>query len=344
MKNIEEIISILQNSTEYKGIIKEHEPLAPKSTFKVGGTARLFLSPDNISSFSCAYSLLQKNNLKHFILGGGSNIVFPDDEYNGTILSTAQLNNVRILEKQESEQLITNLKSNCPELSQKINANSIFVECLSGTPMATFVSFCSKHNLSGSEQFAGLPGSVGGALYMNARCFEKSISDLIVATTHISYDNSEIHTDESLFISAQWDYKKSPFQTAQTQNPKIVTSGIFLLEQKSIGDHSLIESECKKYIAERVDKGHFKYPSAGSVFKNNRSFGAPSGKIIDDCGLKGTAIGGAQIAPFHGNFIINTGNATASDIKQLVLLCQKEVKRKFNFSLENEIIFVDNQL
>lgn len=340
--NIEEIINLLQNSSDFSGIINEHEPLAQKSTFKVGGTARFFLSPSDISSFNYAYNLLKQNNIKHFILGGGSNIVFPDSEYQGVILSTSNLNSITILDKEQTHILKAELSSSIPELSQKINENTVFVKCLCGTPTATFVSFCTKNNLSGAEQFAGLPGSIGGALYMNARCFDKSISDITVATTHLTYSESQISEKELLFSPSQWDYKKSPFQKTKQEADKIVLNGIFFLTQKTSEQHSQIESDCKKFISERVDKGHFKFPSAGSVFKNNREFGKPSGKIIDECGLKGTQIGGAQIAPFHGNFIININHATASDIKKLVELCQKEVENKFNFKLQNEIIFVDN--
>ena len=149
--------------------------------------------------------------------------------------------------------------------------------------------------------------------------------------------------EELMFNSTDWDYKKSPFQeNSVSQTPhRYITQVTFRLTPATGPDaHERIAADCKKYIAERVDKGHFKYPSAGSVFKNNHAFGAPSGKLIDDCGLKGLASGGAQIAPFHGNFIINTGNATAEDIKALVKAAQKTVKEKFGFELEPEIIFV----
>ena len=101
-----------------------------------------------------------------------------------------------------------------------------------------------------------------------------------------------------------------------------------------------LEKECRKYIDDRESKGHFKFPSAGSVFKNNRDFGQPSGKLIDDAGLKGTEFGGAQIAPWHGNFIINKGNARASDIEELVRLAKSRVREKTGFNLECEIIFL----
>ena len=206
--------------------------------------------------------------------------------------------------------------------------------------MAAFVDFCTKKNLSGAEQFAGLPGTVGGAVYMNARCFDRSISDILYSTKYIEYIKDKAKMFDLPFSASDWDYKKSPFQATQDKAQRYITQATFRLTPAGASAHDRISADCKKYIAERVDKGHFKYPSAGSVFKNNHAFGAPSGKLIDDCGLKGLTCGGAQIAPFHGNFIINTGSATAADIHSLVEQVQKAVFEKFGFKLEPEIIFI----
>jgi UDP-N-acetylmuramate dehydrogenase len=222
--------------------------------------------------------------------------------------------------------------------------------------MQAFVNFCTNHNLSGAQEFAGLPGTIGGAVYMNARCFDKSISDILYQTEQIeivSKINTKVTTTN--FAPSQWDYKKSPFQPNQesdnSQEPTIpkynfsehkvfVSSATFKLTRKSLEEKSQIQEECKKYINERKNKGHFNFPSAGSVFKNNHAFGAPSGKIIQDAELLGYTIGGAQVATFHGNIIINKENATATQIKELVQHVQKVVKEKFGFSLEPEIIFL----
>ena len=180
---------------------------------------------------------------------------------------------------------------------------------------------------------------------MNARCFDRSVSDLLYSTTHIEFTGSKSKLVELPFNASDWDYKKSPFQ-AHTEaddsqiTQRYITQVTFRLTPAGAAAHDRITADCKKYIAERVDKGHFKYPSAGSVFKNNHAFGAPSGRLIDECGLKGLTIGGAQIAPFHGNFIINTGSATSADIRALVEAAQKAVHEKFGFDLEPEIIFV----
>ncbi len=302
----------------------ENEALAPKSTFKVGGRARLFITPQTQEQLEAAISALRSAELPYFVTGGASNVVYPDGIYEGAIIST-----------QDIKEIIFDPDERAPE-----NPDSVLVSCQCGLPMAAFVDFCSRKNLSGAEQFAGLPGTVGGAVYMNARCFDRSISDILFSTQHIEYEGEKARTLELAFNPADWDYKKSPFQATKDRPQRYITQATFRLTAAGEEAHDKIAADCKKYIAERVDKGHFKYPSAGSVFKNNHAFGSPSGKLIDDCGLKGLTIGGAQIAPFHGNFIINTGNATATDIRALVQAAQKAVHDKFGFDLEPEVIFI----
>ena len=300
----------------------ENEALAPKSTFKVGGKARLFITPQTPEQLESTISAVRSAELPYFVTGGASNVVYPDGTYEGAIISTQAIKEI-IYDPDEKA-------PDCPD--------SALVTCQCGLPMAAFVDFCTRKNLTGAEQFAGLPGTVGGAVYMNARCFDRSISDLLYSTKHLEFNDNKAKLIELPFNSSDWDYKKSPFQ--QTEPRRYITEVTFRLTSAGASAHDRITADCKKYIAERVNKGHFKYPSAGSVFKNNHNFGAPSGKLIDDCGLKGLKVGGAQIAPFHGNFIINTGNASAADIKSLVEQAQKAVSEKFGFQLETEIIFI----
>ena len=324
------LIETLQNYEAFLGKISENENLAPKTTFKIGGKARLYIEPENFYSFQIALRQIIKQKIKFFILGGGSNVVFPDTDLDYIVLSTRAFSNVDRLKHDE-----------LPLDFEKITLakDQVLITCFSGTPVATLVNYCTEHSISGVEQFAGLPGSVGGAVYMNARCFDKSISDIIYYTTYMDLSDEKITLHHDLFNKDEWDYKKSPFQN---QN-KFITTATFLLTQKSEKERPHIESECKKYIAERVSKGHFKYPSAGSVFKNNRAFKKPSGQIIDEAGLRGYTIGGAKIADFHGNFIVNVNNAKAQDVFDLVKYVQKEVKNKYDFLLEPEIIFVDKK-
>lgn len=331
MADYETIIQILKNHDAFKGDILTDEPLAPKTTFKVGGPADLFIAPQNYYSFQIAIDALLQNNVRFFIMGGGSNVVFADEGFRGAVVSTSNFNDVSYYPP-------SNISPKFGKI--KLQKNQTLVTCFCGTPMASLVKFCTENSISGLEQFAGLPGSTGGAVYMNARCFDKSISDVLfsVSTMEIDRTAKKITLNQELFNPNAWAYKKSPYQDGN----RFITTATFLLTQKNASTQPEIQEECKKYIAERVSKGHFKFPSAGSVFKNNHDFGKPSGMIIDEAGLRGYTIGGAKIADFHGNFIINAGNAKAAEIKQLVLYVQQKVYEKFGFSLEPEIIFVEN--
>ena len=331
MNDYGKIIEILKNHDAFIGEVLTDEPLAPRTTFKVGGKADLFIAPENYYSFQIALDALLKNNIRYFIMGGGSNLVFADEGFKGAIISTCKFNDTAYFPP-------SNISPEFGKITLK--KNEVLITCFSGTPMAAFVNFCTQNNISGTEQFAGLPGTVGGAVFMNARCFDKSISDIIFSVSYMTIDTNEgqIKLHQERFNPCEWSYKKSPYQDGN----KFITTATFLLTQKNASEQEQIQQECKKYIAERVEKGHFKFPSAGSVFKNNHAFGKPSGQIIDEAGLRGTTCGGAKVADFHGNFIINTGNATSKDIKTLVQLVQSKVIEKFGFSLETEIIFVEN--
>lgn len=327
MEDFSNLVSYLQNHDNFKGSISENEPLAPKSTFKIGGKARVFVAPTDYYSFQLTLRRILSDGFKFYIIGGASNLVFPDDDFDGIILSTHNFNDATILSH-----------GDLPEDFEKpeLGRDDVLVTCFSGTPMATFVNFCTKNDLTGAEQFAGLPGTVGGAAFMNARCFEKSISDILFYYTWMDYSDPNIPLHYEQMNLSDWDYKKSPFQKTK----RFITTVTFLLKRLHGDAKMQIAKDCRKYTIQRLEKGHFKYPSAGSVFKNNHAFGAPSGKLIDECGLKGTQIGGAQIAPFHGNFIINVNQAKAKDVKELVKLSQDKVKKQFGFVLEPEIIFL----
>jgi UDP-N-acetylmuramate dehydrogenase len=164
---------------------------------------------------------------------------------------------------------------------------------------------------------------------MNARCYEKSVS-AVLAETQILDENFQ--TVIVPFCEKDFAYKKSPFQNRDV----LILSAVFRVSPRDAPD---IQNEMSKYKQDREEKGHYRYPSAGSVFKNNQAFGAPSGKIIADLGLRGLCRGPAQVAPWHGNFIINTGGASSSDIRLLVDEVARRVKQETGFDLEPEIIF-----
>jgi UDP-N-acetylmuramate dehydrogenase len=165
---------------------------------------------------------------------------------------------------------------------------------------------------------------------MNARCYEKSVSDVLVETEILDEDGRRLWLP---FKAEDFGYKQSPFQKRKV----LILGARFALNRRDVTE---IRREMAGHRQDREQKGHYKAPSAGSAFKNNRDFGAPTGKIIDELGLRGLSAGGAQIAPWHGNIIINTGNATAADIRTLVNIIQEKVKKARGFDLEPEILFI----
>ncbi|MCK9168801.1 MAG: UDP-N-acetylmuramate dehydrogenase [Treponema sp.] len=316
MTSIRETAEKFNICGSFKGIIRFSEQMSLHTTFKVGGPAPLYIKPSDVSSLIFALTILKNDRIPWFILGCGSNIVVSDKGFEGAVISMEDINS--------------------------ISAEKGFVRCGAGSTMSSVVNFCTDHVLSGLETFAGLPGTAGGALYMNARCFSVSVSDILVSAEYIEPDS--LKQKSYSFSGTDWEYKKSPFQSTG----RIITSVVFKTTQLSEIVKNEIETKCRMYIDERIKKGHFRYPSAGSVFRNNHAFGKPAGKIIDEAGLCGYQIGGAQIAPWHGNFIINKDNATEADIRALVDYTITIVKSKTGFTLEPEIIFCgssdENQL
>jgi UDP-N-acetylmuramate dehydrogenase len=235
-------------------------------------------------------------------LGGGTNLLVSDKGVRGVVLDLSML--------------------------AGMHAEGTLVTAQGGTPVSDLSRFARERGLTGLEFAYALPGTVGGAVWMNARCYEREVSDALEFVDYIDEDLVEhrLGMDRS-----QWDYKRSPFQRMRAV---ILRAGFRLAP----GDPSRIQAEMDAHHDDRVTKGHFLFPCAGSVFKNNRAFGAPTGKLVDSLGLKGRRIGGAQVAPYHGNIIINTGDASARDVRALIELVEGEVAARLGFSLEREVV------
>jgi UDP-N-acetylmuramate dehydrogenase len=197
-----------------------------------------------------------------------------------------------------------------------------------GTSVDEAVEIAAARGLSGLEFLAGMPGSVGGALWMNARCYEQEMAD-VVAEAEILEDGEVLRLRQH---KEDFSYKVSPFQE---RDCLILTILVLFRRQKEACIRELMEAHRR----DREEKGHYRFPSAGSAFKNNRDFGKPTGKIIDELGLKGLAVGDAQVAPWHGNFIINRGKASAADIKNLVDELVLRVEGELGITPEPEILF-----
>ncbi|WP_428771259.1 UDP-N-acetylmuramate dehydrogenase [Treponema sp. HNW] len=321
MNNLRKIAEMCNTSACFRGKILYNEPMSEHTTFKIGGPADVFIEPADEQSLIFVLKEAASFGVPLFILGGGSNLVVSDKGIEGCTLCTASLKN--------------------------IGFDGSVLHCGSGCTFEELLAFCRINSLGGLESFAGLPGSVGGAVYMNARCYETSISDVLVSADYLFAGKSGTSAAGGTACKAEqlhyamrkedWEYKKSPFMNMRLQGllPLILCASFKVYAEEP----ARIAQKCGGFIQSREQKGHFRYPSAGSVFKNNRAFGKPSGQIIDEAGLRGLRIGDAQVAPWHGNFIVNLNRASADNIKELVEQIQHEVKRKTDFELECEIIF-----
>jgi UDP-N-acetylmuramate dehydrogenase len=316
---IKEIINKCLEETPCEVIIRYDEPMKNHTTFKVGGPADCWLCPQGEGFTSFCINILNHcgaEKIPVFILGGGANIAVSDKGMRGIVLDTGAW-------KGESAQV---------SLSEKDE-----IVFKSGTSIDEAVNTACAAGFCGLEFLAGMPGTVGGAVWMNARCYGREIADVLSWVEIISCE--EVTKSEyavkrvDVKDSAGFAYKQSPFQKMDC----IITSASFRLEK---GDKEKMLIKAKEHREDREKKGHYLFPCAGSAFKNNRDFGKPTGQIIDELGLKDKQKGGAQIAPFHGNIIINTGNASASDIRALMDETALLVKEKTGFILEPEILFV----
>jgi len=319
IKKIKEIIDKCLEETPCDLQIHYDEPMKDHTTFKVGGSADCFLSPEGEGCISFCINLLnhcKTEKVPIFILGGGANIVVSDKGIRGIVLDTYgwKGEKINVLDSENSE-----------------------IVFKSGTSIDSAVDKSVAAGLCGLEFFAGMPGTVGGAVWMNARCYGGEIADVlswveIIDCNHVTESGYALKRVE-IKNSEGFAYKQSPFQKMDC----IILSASFKLKK---GDKEKLLNKASEYRKDRREKGHYLFPSAGSAFKNNRDFGKPTGQIIDELGLKNHQMGGAQIAPFHGNIVINTGNASASDIRALMDETALLVKEKTGFTLEPEILFV----
>ena len=283
---------------------EEGEILAGHTSFRIGGPADLFVAPESAEEVARIVILCAQESVPCLVLGGGTNILVSDKGVRGVVIDLTRLSGFQ--------------------------AEGTLVTALGGTPVSALAEFALSKSLAGMEFAYKLPGSVGGAVWMNARCYEREVSDVLEFVDYLDADGGERRL---VMRRDEWAYKVSPFQGMRGV---ILRAGFRLAP----GSPRQIEDTMQEHRQDRERKGHFLFPCAGSVFKNNRAFGAPTGVLVDSLGLKGRRIGGAQVAPFHGNIIINTGGATAGDVLALIELVEDEVRRRLGFPLEREVLLV----
>ena len=283
---------------------EENCPLSRHSTFRIGGAADIALFPKSSEQLCGALALLREREIPTLVIGRGSNVVFADDGYRGAVVFTEQCRKI------------------------KIKNDVVYADA--GVLLSTLASTVRDESLSGLEFAFGIPGTLGGAIYMNAGAYGGSMSDVCISSEYYDFETG----NKGCLIYGEQDfgYRKSIYQS----HPERIILGATLKLKK--GMRKVITEEMRTYLEKRRTTQPLELPNAGSVFK--RPEGHFAGKLIEDCGLKGLTVGGAQVSQKHAGFIVNVGGATCKDVKHLVGQIQATVLQKTGVELECEIKFL----
>lgn len=297
MKNLNELEKIIS-----KDKIKTNEDMSKHTSFKTGGKADYYIKAENKEDISKIIKYTKQNRIPLHIIGNGSNILVSDEGIRGIVLKI-DLQGIEIQEQDEGVIVTVSAGEKVMALAQKLLQNS----------------------LTGFEELSGIPGTIGGAVKMNAGAHGREMKDIVVSTTYMNEEGKiyELTNEEQEFT-----YRHSTF----FEHKYIILETKLLLHK---GNIKQIEEKMNEFIEWRKDKQPLEFPSAGSTFKRGKDF--ITAKLIDECGLKGYTIGGAQISEKHAGFIINKGNATSEDIFQLIKYTKQKVFEKFGVRIEEEI-------
>lgn len=282
------------------------EPLFLHTSFKVGGPAQFFVQTDSVAQLQEVLNLLREKEIPFVILGKGSNVLVSDAGYEGVVIR------------------LGDGMSEITHEGEKIRAGA-------GVSLAKVAAVALQKELAGFEFASGIPGSVGGAMVMNAGAYDGEMKQVVESVTLLDENGKErTLTCEQM----EFGYRTSILK----RNPWIVTEVVFKLQQ---GTREEIAEKMHTFAKRRNEKQPLEYPSAGSTFK--RPEGHFAGKLIGEAGLSGYAIGGAKVSEKHNGFIINTGDATAADISALITHIRKQVKENSGVLLEPEVIYIGRE-
>lgn len=283
--------------------IKINEPMSKHTSFKTGGPAEIYIIGKTLEQIQAALKYSNQNNIQLYIIGNGSNLLVSDEGIKGIVLKIA-VDNIETLESDFG----------------------VLVKAGAGVKIMALAQILKKDGITGFEELAGIPGTMGGANYMNAGAYGKELKDIIVSTKAINKETGKIETLKN--EEQELKYRNSIFK-----NRKYIIIETMLNLQKGIPEE--IERKMSNFLNQRKEKQPIEYPSAGSTFKRGEKF--ITAKLIDECGLKGYQIGGAQISEKHAGFIINKNNATSKDILDLIKYTKKKVFEKFGVQIEEEV-------
>jgi len=283
----------------------ENEPIGRHTSFKTGGNADIFIVAKNADDLSALLIFCNKNEVPITLLGNGSNVLVSDKGIRGVVISLAAMNT--------------------------LSYDGELIKADGGTPLTALCNFALENSLSGLEFAFGIPGSVGGAVVMNAGAYGGEIKDVLYDCAIMnSNGDTQILSAEELKLG----YRTSLLKT----DGGILLWARFRLNQANKAD---IKAKMVELFSRRKEKQPLEFPSAGSTFKRPKGYFA--GALIESCGLKGKRIGGAMVSEKHAGFVINYDNATANDIKELISFIQETVLKEHGVLLEKEVIYIGEE-
>lgn len=289
---------------DIKVSFKKNEKMSAHTSFKIGGASEYFVEPENTEELIKVLEAAEENNIPTTVIGNGSNLLVSDNGIKGFTVSTLQLKEIRLLDE-----------------------THIFAGA--GASLTAVCIFAKNNGLSGLEFAYGIPGSVGGALYMNAGAYGGEMSQVI--------EKAESLCDGVLIKRDKKELSLSYRHSVYTGTKEIITGVVFALAK---GDVCEISEKMELLMKKRKTSQPLDYPSAGSTFKRPEGYFAAA--LIDECELKGYSVGGAQVSEKHAGFVINKNNATCKDVLNLISDIKKIVFDKKGVVLETEVIYIDN--
>jgi len=293
-----------------RGAVCKDESMREHTTIKIGGPADVWFEPVDVEDLVAVLKFVDENKIHKTIFGNGSNALVTDKGIRGIVISLNKFDNIELIEQLTSE-----------------DKKQAVVRVGAGVPLQKLISWSLDNSLSGLENLTGIPGTIGGAVFMNAGTADGSVGDAVQSVSVVN---------KGKIIELSKD--KMEFGYRKTKLPKggVVVGAVILL---SFANKDEIEARINKIRNKRKDTQPLLWPSMGSVFRNP-SHGRKAWQLIDECGLRDVRVGGARISNEHANWIINEGAATSKDVEVLIKLIREKVREKSGINLETEIVII----
>ena len=345
------------------------EPMAHHTSFRIGGPADALVLPRSTDDLSRLLVAAETEGIPVTVIGGGANLLVADGGVRGIVVCTSLLRRFEVEmtgngsaaagdpeaaghglttatgDREAAGHGLTTATGDREAAGHGLTtatgdreaAGGFSVRTGAGLPVTELLARLLELGLSGMEFAAGLPGSVGGAVYMNARCYDREMADVLDSVFYL--DHADHQCKHMGIVREDWAYKRTPFMPGGSLAGAVVIGARFRLLP---GDKVLMATRMAELEADRKAKGHFDYPCAGSLFKNDRRFGRPTGQILDELGFRGRRIGDAMVSQKHANIFVNTGRASAVDMMALIEAAQAAARKAFGFELEPEVVSLGN--